>query len=60
MELLRGEDLQQVLARTGALTEDVALRVALQACAGLVRAHEAGVVHRDIKPANILPRVATP
>ncbi len=53
MELLRGEDLQQVLARTGALSEDVALRIIAQACAGLARAHEAGVVHRDIKPANI-------
>jgi len=53
MELLRGEDLQHVLAKSGPLAEDVALRIAAQACAGLIRAHEAGVVHRDIKPANI-------
>ncbi len=53
MELLRGEDLQQTLAKNGALSEDVALRIIAQACVGLARAHDAGVVHRDIKPANI-------
>ncbi|HEX4515029.1 MAG TPA: serine/threonine-protein kinase, partial [Polyangiaceae bacterium] len=53
MEYLQGEDLQHVLARTGALREEVALRLVAQACQGLSRAHEAGVIHRDIKPANI-------
>jgi serine/threonine protein kinase len=53
MELLRGEDLKQIIARTGPLPVDVALRVVAQACVGLMRAHEAGVIHRDIKPANL-------
>jgi serine/threonine protein kinase len=53
MELLDGEDLQDRLVRAGPLAEPIALRVIAQACAGLARAHAAGVVHRDIKPANL-------
>ena len=53
MELLRGEDLQQLMTRRGPLPQDVALCIAAQACIGLRRAHEAGIVHRDIKPANL-------
>ncbi len=53
MELLSGEDLSQAVQRLGPLAPDVALRVVAQACLGLKKAHEAGVVHRDIKPANL-------
>lgn len=53
MELLQGESLSALIARLGALEPDVALRIAVQACAGLAAAHAAGVVHRDIKPDNI-------
>lgn len=53
MELLHGEDLQQLMLRHGPLPQEVAICIAAQACIGLGRAHEAGVVHRDIKPANL-------
>ncbi|AKT43707.1 serine/threonine-protein kinase [Chondromyces crocatus] len=53
MEYLEGEDLRDVLRRTGALPPDVALRVVAQAAAGLVVAHGRRIVHRDIKPANL-------
>jgi serine/threonine-protein kinase len=53
MEYLLGEDLRQLLQRVGTLTPEAAVRIALQACAALRAAHEAGVLHRDIKPANL-------
>jgi serine/threonine-protein kinase len=53
MELLEGEDLKQVLRRTGPLHPVVALKIAAQACLGLQAAHEQRIVHRDIKSANL-------
>ncbi len=53
MEYLTGADVQQLLEQLGAFPPDLALRIAGQACSGLQKAHEAGVVHRDIKPANL-------
>jgi len=53
MELLIGEDLRQLLRRARVLPTDLVLRIAAQACLGLARAHERGVIHRDVKAANI-------
>jgi serine/threonine-protein kinase len=53
MEFLAGEDLEHVMERLGPLSPELALRIVAQACIGLQKAHEAGVVHRDIKPANL-------
>jgi len=53
MELLRGEDTQELLDRFGTLPPELALRLTAQACTGLHKAHEARVIHRDIKPANL-------
>ena len=53
MEYLSGEDLSVLLKRLGPVAPDLALRVVAQACLGLQKAHDAGVVHRDIKPANL-------
>lgn len=53
MELLAGEDLQNLITRLGPLKPQTALRIVAQACAGLEVAHAAGVIHRDIKPANL-------
>jgi len=53
MEYVEGESLFELIDRRR-LAVGEAIDIALQICAGLGRAHRAGVVHRDIKPANIL------
>jgi hypothetical protein len=54
MELLRGEDLAEHLIRHlhGLVAPD-AVDILLPVVAGVVAAHEAGVIHRDLKPRNI-------
>jgi serine/threonine-protein kinase len=47
-------DLARLLDTEGALPIGRSLTFARHIAAGLVAAHEAGVVHRDLKPANIL------
>jgi serine/threonine protein kinase len=55
MELLEGIDLAQLLARRAdPLPVGEAIAYMLQACAGLIDTHAAGIVHRDVKPANLL------
>lgn len=53
MELLIGENLQQVLDRTNKLNRDQAVDYALQILSGLEAAHALNVVHRDLKPDNV-------
>lgn len=53
MELLDGEDVSQLADRWGPLPAAIALRIAIQCCAGLSCAHRRGTTHRDIKPANL-------
>jgi serine/threonine-protein kinase len=53
MEHLEGEDVGALFGRLHHVPPQLALRIVGQACAGLARAHETGIVHRDIKPANL-------
>jgi serine/threonine-protein kinase len=52
MELVDGETLEERIER-GRLSQDDALKIALQIATGLEEAHERGIVHRDLKPANV-------
>jgi eukaryotic-like serine/threonine-protein kinase len=53
-ELVRGQDLKELLASRGPLPVTDALALAHQAARGLAFAHEHGIVHRDVKPQNVL------
>jgi serine/threonine protein kinase len=53
MELLVGEDLGKRIEREGLIEPKLLAGVLKQACNGLSRAHQKGIVHRDIKPENV-------
>lgn len=54
MEFIDGESLAERLHRHGKLEPAEALEIGRQLCAGVVAAHEAGILHRDLKTANVL------
>lgn len=54
MEFVRGDTLDVVIRRYGAMSCDRAIRLLCQALEGIDHAHRMGIVHRDIKPANMM------
>jgi serine/threonine protein kinase len=54
MEFVDGESLGQKVEREGKMPEAEAVRVIVQVCQGLHKAHKQGMIHRDIKPDNIM------
>jgi serine/threonine-protein kinase len=53
MELLKGEDLADVLKKRGRLPAKEVLELLAQASMALDRTHDAGIIHRDLKPENL-------
>jgi hypothetical protein len=53
MELLKGEDLRELLRRTGRLSPISAVQLMLPVADALSTAHARGIVHRDLKPENV-------
>jgi len=54
MELLKGKELGQLLSEyPNGLPDAMAWPIIEDMCAGLKRAHDAGITHADFKPANV-------
>jgi serine/threonine-protein kinase len=54
MELLDGETLDAIVARSGPMDVQRAVHVLTQLCGALAEAHDRAFVHRDIKPSNVI------
>ena len=54
MEFVRGETLDGLIRRSGAMVCDRAIALFCQALEGIDHAHRMGIIHRDIKPANMM------
>jgi serine/threonine-protein kinase len=53
-EHVDGENLKELVGRTGRLPVRRAIELALAVADGLAFAHQQGLVHRDVKPQNVL------
>jgi tRNA A-37 threonylcarbamoyl transferase component Bud32 len=53
-EFVEGENLKELLVRSGRLSVADALELGVQVARALAFAHEQGLVHRDVKPQNVL------
>ncbi len=53
MEYLTGQDLGELLKKTGRLPILDAVNYVVQACDAIGEAHAIGILHRDLKPANL-------
>jgi predicted Ser/Thr protein kinase len=54
MEFVRGESLDKLSERSGALQPNRAAALIDRVLSALEHAHRAGIVHRDMKPANVM------
>lgn len=53
-EHVKGENLKELVTRTGRMSPRRALELVIPVADGLAFAHEHGLVHRDVKPQNVL------
>ena len=53
MELLQGEEVGEILQRTGPMSPEQVVTYLRQVASALDKTHAAGIVHRDLKPENL-------
>lgn len=53
LELVRGENLQELINRVGKIPVKEAVAIIREAAQGLQSAHDRGIIHRDICPENL-------
>ncbi|HJQ24827.1 MAG TPA: serine/threonine-protein kinase [Blastocatellia bacterium] len=54
MEFVRGQTIDALIRRFGAMLVERAVPLFCQALDGIDHAHRMGIIHRDIKPANVM------
>jgi len=54
MEFVRGQTIDELIRRFGAMLIERAVPLFCQALDGIDHAHRMGIIHRDIKPANVM------
>ena len=54
MELIRGETLQQAIARGRSFSATDAVNIGIELAGAIGAVHDAGLLHRDIKPHNVM------
>ena len=54
IEYVDGKTLKELIAESGGIAQEQAVRYALQILAALAHAHQRGIIHRDVKPQNVL------
>jgi eukaryotic-like serine/threonine-protein kinase len=54
MEFMRGQTLDEIVSKSGAMSCEQAVPLFCHALEGIGYAHRMGIIHRDIKPANMM------
>ena len=54
MELIRGETLQQAIARGRSFSATDAVNIGIELAGAIGAVHDAGLLHRDVKPHNVM------